>query len=656
MPDDKSPNDTSIPPPLDPFPTYQTPYPRSSKDEPNPFIQFRRFADEQFSSFFNGFPNLFGLSSGGDTTRWKREVEDLMRQRHEWEEGLRKQFEQEVEEMRQQLEKSKNDAWKAMDDAWKPPKENTDATRGDPWWTRGKAASCPALNGTELQRSAEKCPALYDETGNPRTELDVYDAIQESKDNKQIQVFQTPAQDTTKKPLTSWFSALGWDGKQLEKETNNKIANADYPPAVAEKRHPRPTTYSMWSARRMSPFDDTNDTIPWLMLSPYSPIYLCNPSQSRLFRVRIQDSENAPLQISKAKFFERWYTDVDEKMAQQVPWADAFEDLLSLQQTGKMVERNYSTWRTPGTWIHDMVGRGSLGQRWGFNEDGMLVKKTEEAKQIEASATMKDRCRWHKERRWGRGKPAEEPKEPPSLEMSEKEKDFVDDLVDKVTEPLAPFPLFGSILSAADAIVSAIDQVQKEGQEALKEATESEYAQLEEDSDSSSYSTSSSSSSSYSYGNTFSSSTTDDPSKSIISTLTTTVTRTLPDGSVETKRVLKRRFADGSEESDESVEVKNQPSSVDRQTQTQTRELVPKPTNSSEFQQPWHDQNQEPTVQQTAPRSPLSVSSTPRESQQEVKLDPPNKPPESEQQQGGQRFDGQNQKHERRRGGGWFWT
>lgn len=43
--------------------------------------------------------------------------------------------------------------------------------------------------------------------------------------------------------------------------------------------------------------------------------------------------------------------------------------------------------------------------------------------------------------------------------------------------------------------------------------------------------------------------------KSVISTLTTVENRTLPDGSIETKRTLKKRFADGGEESSESTEI-----------------------------------------------------------------------------------------------------
>ena len=46
---------------------------------------------------------------------------------------------------------------------------------------------------------------------------------------------------------------------------------------------------------------------------------------------------------------------------------------------------------------------------------------------------------------------------------------------------------------------------------------------------------------------------------SIISTLTTVESRTLPDGRVETKRVLKKRFADGREENSESTETRAEP-------------------------------------------------------------------------------------------------
>jgi hypothetical protein len=581
---------------MDPFPTYQTPFPRSNKDdEQNPFIQFRRFADEQVSSLFAGLPHFFGLSSrGGDY--WKREVEDIMRQRQEWEEGFRKQFEQEMEEMRQHLENSKTEAWKSMEDAWKQHSkhdEKNEEAAPTPWWTRGKAAQCPALNGQQPQMNAGKCPALYDEKGQPRTELDAYDALQADSD-KRVQVFQASAQESPKKPSRSWFSALGWDGKQKETSTNSDVGSNEDAIVQSEKPLGRPTTYSLWAARRMQPFDNADETIPWLMLSPYSPIYLCNPAQSRLFKVKVQDSEGAPLQISNARFFERWYTDVDEKMATQKPWADAFEDLLSLQQTGKMVDRdNWNTWRTPSTWIHDMANRGSLGDRWGFNDQGLLVKRADPTKPtLETPSPGKDdRCaRWRKTRECRRNKSSELTSAPTELPAAEESA-----IVDKVTEALAPFPLFGSIISAADAIVSAVDQASQEeaqtqiqaGSSSDASATEPQSIDTSQDENHSTFSTQSASTTSYVYDSSVTS-----PANSIISTLTTTTTRTLPDGSVETKRVLKRRFADGSEERDESVEVRNASSSRSTDANGETRAVpmvtISKDTKDKETQTQAH--------------------------------------------------------------------
>ncbi|KPI41975.1 uncharacterized protein AB675_5620 [Cyphellophora attinorum] len=42
------------PPPCDPFQRYQTPWPRTERDDDNPFIRFRRFADNQFRAMFHG--------------------------------------------------------------------------------------------------------------------------------------------------------------------------------------------------------------------------------------------------------------------------------------------------------------------------------------------------------------------------------------------------------------------------------------------------------------------------------------------------------------------------------------------------------------------------------------------------------------------------
>jgi hypothetical protein len=74
-------------------------------------------------------------------------------------------------------------------------------------------------------------------------------------------------------------------------------------------------------------------------------------------------------------------------------------------------------------------------------------------------------------------------------------------------------------------------------------------------SSSSSASASASSVSSSSYSYIYDSASHTQPPTSIISMLTTVETRTLPDGRLETKTVLKKRFADGREENTESLET-----------------------------------------------------------------------------------------------------
>jgi len=60
----------------------------------------------------------------------------------------------------------------------------------------------------------------------------------------------------------------------------------------------------------------------------------------------------------------------------------------------------------------------------------------------------------------------------------------------------------------------------------------------------------------------------DEAKSSIVSTMTRTISRTLPDGSVETKRMLKKRFADGREESEESTDISQAARATKQQSET----------------------------------------------------------------------------------------
>ncbi|KIV93082.1 hypothetical protein PV10_04326 [Exophiala mesophila] len=663
MTNDKTPRESPIPPPLDPFPTYQTPYTRPERDSDNPFIQFRRAADDAFSSFFQGIPHLFGAHF--NDTHWKQNVDETMRRRHELEEGWRKQFEQEMEEMRQELERSRVATSKALQDAFAPIRDQTptlesmhqrheveesqrtrssshevakprpDAAKAvedtfamnserspSPWWTIGNNAKHPASSNTTPQDNAKRCPALYDDAGQPKTELDLYNNLS-----------PTPTHDP--KPRQTWSQwFVPGDVKSREAAMQNDDKSSHDVVTTSQ-----PTRYSMFGVRRLDPFDNPDHTIPWLMLSPYSPIYLCNPTQPRMFRVRIQDSENTPLQISRPRFFDRWYSDVDEKLANQLPWADAFEDLISVQQTGEMVDRNYSTLRTPPTWIHDMVARGSLGDRWGFDANGFLVKKLAGSRSLATTESSKNGCAWKRE---AKGAPSCHNEKTSAVENNSSEDTSIDKFVDDVTEPLAHSPIFGGLLATADAIVDAVergiedskhnhDEAQTESFTEPEEETETDISREQEETGFPPYHSSSSSSSYESYFASSSSSEVPD-SKSIISTLTSTVTRTLPDGSIETKRVLKKRFADGSEETDESTERQNaQRKSVAKQTQTSSYR------NQQATAQANQSSGQDDSAKGTVQKAIEQARST-KEQHHQVS-EKVNEAPTGN-----------------RRGGGWFWT
>lgn len=98
-------SDRYVPPPMDPYAIYQTPYERRPTDDQNPFIEFRRFADKQFSSIFENFgefPNfsrMFGFS-------------DEMQRMREHSDKFKEDLEKHIEDLAEQRQKMMKDFWK----------------------------------------------------------------------------------------------------------------------------------------------------------------------------------------------------------------------------------------------------------------------------------------------------------------------------------------------------------------------------------------------------------------------------------------------------------------------------------------------------------------------------------------------------------------
>ena len=587
MADKESPKDTTPPPPRDPYVTYQIPYPRStsSESEENPFIAFRRFADSQISSLLSsvaGLPTIFAQSPASG--RWADLEGEMTRRRQELEEGWRKQWEQEREEGKQEWEKAKNDVgrWASFPivvarkaDAEDPSKEGqaniNDFVSGignmieEIEKSLGQEISrivaetneIPS-NRSQLQKQAEKCPALR-EAG---TELDMYESAFKEAMEKEKKHERRCKRDGFDRKADGLLSGLGFDGRQQLKTKEQSTSGNGNDVGVEQT-----TTHTFRTTRRFDPVSNPDHILPWLLTSPYSPVYISNPSQPRLAKVELVDEPMVPFKISSPFFTERYKHPVAEELAKKLSWADAFEDLVSLQQTGKMVDRDHSTWRTPSTWIHDMVARGSLGPRWGFDDQHRLVKKDLQGLRDtwpSADAVQDAMKRAHDTQTDSdmlTTKP--EIQEAPLAEhKATQSSSSVNGLPSgwEKKEARNGRPYFvdhNTRTTTWDRPLTGEDAEMESSLEAGPPFAMISIPEAKSDASTSSSTWSSTSASSWS-------STSDQSPDTIVSTLTTTETRTLPDGSIETKKVLKKSFADGREESNESVEVKNAPTSTAR--------------------------------------------------------------------------------------------
>jgi hypothetical protein len=570
MADKKSSKD--IPPPLDPFPTYQVPYPRPSSSEPdeNPFIAFRRFADSQISSLFSsvaGLPSIFAQSPASG--RFADLEAEMNRRRQELEEGWRKQWEQEREEGKQEWEKAKNgigqwtssssDSRRNPSDIPARPQEPTnmnDFMSGivkmiediekplSQEFSRILKEVDHIFKDDIQQKQLEKRPA------HPQldTELDMYEGAFMKAANKDKIEETSLFRDDSDRGAAGWLTGVGWDGRQKRKTSGHTESSGEN-----ENKSSRTTTHTFRTTRRFDPVSNPDQTLPWLLTSPYSPIYISNPTLPRLAKVDLVDEPMVPFQILSPFFAERFQHPVAEELAKKLSWADAFEDLISLEQTGKLVDRDQATKKTPHTWIHDMVARGSLGPAWGFDDQHRLVKR-DLTKSIDTWPSA-DAVQNAIERAKGM-----QPNEPISVKDSEERQDVeLSSPVQHVVE--TGLPVGWERREGANGRPYYVDHNTRtttwdcpspaQGPVPSVENEVVPFRSSDGSGDISSSGTSWSSTSASSWTMA-----TDDSADSVVSTLTTTETRTLSDGSVETRRVLKKRFADGREESNETVETK----------------------------------------------------------------------------------------------------
>ncbi|KAF4214845.1 hypothetical protein CNMCM6805_007909 [Aspergillus fumigatiaffinis] len=299
--------------------------------------------------------------------------------------------------------------------------------------------------------------------------------------------------------------------------------------------------------------DSATWPLAYLMFSPYSPLHLERQASYRAHRERgVFSSLMSSLKPSS------------ERDPAEPQWREAFEDLLRLENGKPMLDREPSTTlvkKESGTeWLKGLVQRGSLGDRWkyvsgpdGQGWSGITLESVE--------PTDKDRSR-----------PGESPTQQTQAEASwkdtksapETEMDMYDQFLADIEARERDFfkgvyesPLLLSLLEERRRLKEEIEPFEKEGR---SKDTDS-WLDLVSDGDKNTVPETAPqlASGPSTTGETRPTSTASEQQPYVVSTRTTTERIRLPDGSIQTKTVKTKRFADGREETNESVEVMNPP-------------------------------------------------------------------------------------------------
>lgn len=349
-------------------------------------------------------------------------------------------------------------------------------------WRRG-FKNCP-----ELKKEVENV-----ENQNDQTELAMYEALASNKTSERQRKPRCAWKERNgyTGPWQTWgFPGMGHDGmKRLEKQKKD-VANDS-------------KDKSKSNAYKVDPLAQDDNLMSWLTLSPYSPFQLVS---------RTSDTSMHP-EESKLK----------DAIRDHKPWLDAFEDLITLERTGKMPsEHDEERLADLRPWFLDTTGGNDPSSHGGLRR-GALVGS------------------------------------PLFSQSSTKEAgDELDDIIAGVDEFIKPF-LGLLALPGADDVLSSLKAAEEAhmGRVVPGELDEDRHGEAhdgehEDDTMDSHWSSSTTSS-------TWSDVAGQREKPSIVATMTTTTSKKLPDGSIETKRVLKNSFSDGREESEESTDISQAP-------------------------------------------------------------------------------------------------
>ncbi|OJD17366.1 hypothetical protein AJ78_02551 [Emergomyces pasteurianus Ep9510] len=473
--------------------TNHSKWPHQRPDEENPFVSFRRYADEQLSSLLQSFIGLPSALSPPSSRGWLYFQGDdpATKFRHQ---------------SRHTLE------------------------TGD---------SNQESNGP--QYSSEKCTCGRD------------DARQYSHTGGHI-----PERDTRRfhEPFDRW-----WLESRPHFEHHFPSSIFDSP---LENLWPfDPAHFFSHIPRSSSPFDFLTSSaslpgwpVPYLLFSPYSPLHL----------ERQQNIRQKPHERPLSSLFSAFVPSHDAPESDTPRWREAFEDLLRVENGQDMLNSDLGAVvrkEHPKAWISGMISRGSLGPHWTHVQQGpndyFNYRYSQSAhgngagkpgtSQKGTANEYDDREHYMQEDKWLT-----------ELDLYEK---FLNQVNEPSNQDNVPFvsPLMGMIME--DRLRRRKRLLQHQ-QRQWEQTAENKALNNQEDG---------------SEGGTnntalMQTSHPSPPPPYVTSTITTTERRTLPDGSMQTTITQKKRFSDGKEECNETVQVEasNQALTGSKGTQAQSLE------------------------------------------------------------------------------------
>ncbi|KAJ5775157.1 uncharacterized protein N7511_000168 [Penicillium nucicola] len=299
-------------------------------------------------------------------------------------------------------------------------------------------------------------------------------------------------------------------------------------------------------------FEDTGSStwpIAYIMFSPYSPLHLERQAQYRAYREKgVMSSIMSSLSLDS------------DQGSSEPQWRDAFEDLLRLDNGKPMLNRDVPvTSETGKDWLQGLVQRGSLGDQWKFVPDTQG--------QPWSGITFSGRTQQDRSLPENADKPVDQKNQQEAESELDLYERFLHDIENREREFFrgsSESPLLRMLLQERRQQQEELEKYRRGVSKAEDEhSSDDNESWLELVSGGNKKSVPETPPNSSTESQTVTESKTvnekveaPQPAQSrVISTMTRTERIQLPDGSVESKIVKTKRFADGREETDESVEV-----------------------------------------------------------------------------------------------------